>query len=318
VGRQERLRGVRTRTYPGRDRRGIPRQALRIRPPQQRTVSASAWHARRAPVGTVSPAGTARQRGRRQIRMAAGVGGQEGSGVRGTDLPAGHRRKSAPFTRPIRILLSSAPARSTPTPTAATRPPTATTSAVSAWRGAPSAASTPVPWCLCRVPDQLADLPKPERERVARSELKLLDYLDRLVRRGSWPTRQLGNAIRTDTHARDLRERANDRDVIAAYSPGPLGTRFRRDAARLRALADACLPLFRATRCSLSSDVPLGATATPADTRSPGAFAIGEPGPALCRAQMVTDYECASRSGTGRGVARACLRVAGAPSPGPG
>jgi hypothetical protein len=33
----------------------------------------------------------------------------------------------------------------------------------------------------------LADLPAPERERLARSEVKLVDYLDRLARRGAWP-----------------------------------------------------------------------------------------------------------------------------------
>ena len=48
-----------------------------------------------------------------------------------------------------------------------------------------------------------------------------------------------GNAIRTDTHARELRERASERATLAAHSPGPLGDRFRRDAARLRTLADA-------------------------------------------------------------------------------
>jgi len=36
--------------------------------------------------------------------------------------------------------------------------------------------------------DALADLPDDERERLSRSEVKLLDYLDRLVRRGLWPT----------------------------------------------------------------------------------------------------------------------------------
>ncbi|GAA2619506.1 hypothetical protein [Paractinoplanes durhamensis] len=41
-----------------------------------------------------------------------------------------------------------------------------------------------------QLPDPLADLPTPERERLARSELKLLDYLDRLVRRGTWPDHQ--------------------------------------------------------------------------------------------------------------------------------
>ena len=47
-----------------------------------------------------------------------------------------------------------------------------------------------------------------------------------------------GNAIRSDTHTRSLRERADERDTLAACSPGPLGARFRRDAARLRAFAD--------------------------------------------------------------------------------
>jgi hypothetical protein len=48
-----------------------------------------------------------------------------------------------------------------------------------------------------------------------------------------------GNAIRTDTNAGGLRTKADHRDVQADHSPGPLGTRLRRDAARLRALADA-------------------------------------------------------------------------------
>jgi hypothetical protein len=47
-----------------------------------------------------------------------------------------------------------------------------------------------------------------------------------------------GNAIRTDTHARNLRTKADQRDVQADHSPGPLGDRLRRDAARLRALAE--------------------------------------------------------------------------------
>jgi hypothetical protein len=37
------------------------------------------------------------------------------------------------------------------------------------------------------LPDPLADLSMSERERLVRSEVKLLDHLDRLVRRGSWP-----------------------------------------------------------------------------------------------------------------------------------
>jgi hypothetical protein len=35
--------------------------------------------------------------------------------------------------------------------------------------------------------DALAESPHHERERLSRSEVKLLDYLDRLVRRGLWP-----------------------------------------------------------------------------------------------------------------------------------
>ena len=37
------------------------------------------------------------------------------------------------------------------------------------------------------LPDALADLPRLERERLVRSEVKLLDYLDRP--RGAWPPR---------------------------------------------------------------------------------------------------------------------------------
>jgi hypothetical protein len=35
--------------------------------------------------------------------------------------------------------------------------------------------------------DALADLPAVRRNRLARGEVKLLDYLDRLARRGVWP-----------------------------------------------------------------------------------------------------------------------------------
>jgi hypothetical protein len=41
-----------------------------------------------------------------------------------------------------------------------------------------------------RLLDLLADLPTDERERLVRSEVRLLDYLDRIVRRGSWPVRR--------------------------------------------------------------------------------------------------------------------------------
>ncbi|WFE53332.1 hypothetical protein [Micromonospora sp. WMMD1155] len=38
--------------------------------------------------------------------------------------------------------------------------------------------------------EPLAELPTPERERLVRSEVKLLDHLDRLVRRGIRPADQ--------------------------------------------------------------------------------------------------------------------------------
>jgi hypothetical protein len=36
----------------------------------------------------------------------------------------------------------------------------------------------------------LADLPELERERLTRSEVEVLDYLDRLVQRGKWSQRE--------------------------------------------------------------------------------------------------------------------------------
>jgi hypothetical protein len=41
-----------------------------------------------------------------------------------------------------------------------------------------------------RLWDATAELPAPERERLLGSESKLLDFLDRLVRRGEWPARR--------------------------------------------------------------------------------------------------------------------------------
>jgi hypothetical protein len=38
-----------------------------------------------------------------------------------------------------------------------------------------------------RLPHLLAGLPAPERERLGRGGVKLLDYLDRLARQGEWP-----------------------------------------------------------------------------------------------------------------------------------
>ncbi|MFD9409391.1 hypothetical protein ACFWBN_20570 [Streptomyces sp. NPDC059989] len=48
-----------------------------------------------------------------------------------------------------------------------------------------------------------------------------------------------GNAIRTDTHARLLRERAAEIDQLADASPGPLGRRLKANADRLRELSEA-------------------------------------------------------------------------------
>lgn len=47
-----------------------------------------------------------------------------------------------------------------------------------------------------------------------------------------------GNAVRTDTHARQLRERAEEIDLLATSAPGPLGERLRANADRLRTTAD--------------------------------------------------------------------------------
>ncbi len=40
------------------------------------------------------------------------------------------------------------------------------------------------------LPDPLVGLSGLERERLTRSEVKLLEHLDRLVRRGLWPNHQ--------------------------------------------------------------------------------------------------------------------------------
>ncbi|WP_323183383.1 hypothetical protein [Streptomyces sp. NBC_00091] len=48
-----------------------------------------------------------------------------------------------------------------------------------------------------------------------------------------------GNTVRTDTHARQLRTRADEIDQMAAAAPGPLGNRLRANSERLRATADA-------------------------------------------------------------------------------
>lgn len=47
-----------------------------------------------------------------------------------------------------------------------------------------------------------------------------------------------GNAVRTDTHARQLRERADEIDQLAASAPGPIGDRLKNTARKLRDLAD--------------------------------------------------------------------------------
>jgi hypothetical protein len=48
-----------------------------------------------------------------------------------------------------------------------------------------------------------------------------------------------GNAVRTDQHARDLRERAAQTDQLAAHAPAPVARRLRAAAARDRAAASA-------------------------------------------------------------------------------
>jgi hypothetical protein len=48
-----------------------------------------------------------------------------------------------------------------------------------------------------------------------------------------------GNAVRTDVHARALRERASQADQLAAHAPGPVARRLRAAADRDRANADA-------------------------------------------------------------------------------
>nr|WP_237270437.1 integrase [Streptomyces caniscabiei] len=47
-----------------------------------------------------------------------------------------------------------------------------------------------------------------------------------------------GNAVRTDIHARSLRERADEIDQLAAAAPEPVGRRLKANAQRLRATAD--------------------------------------------------------------------------------
>ncbi|MFC7940221.1 integrase [Streptomyces sp. NPDC057387] len=47
-----------------------------------------------------------------------------------------------------------------------------------------------------------------------------------------------GNTVRTDTHARQLRERADELEQFAAHAPGPVSKRLRANANRLRETAD--------------------------------------------------------------------------------
>ncbi|WP_063784834.1 hypothetical protein [Streptomyces rimosus] len=48
-----------------------------------------------------------------------------------------------------------------------------------------------------------------------------------------------GNTVRTDTHARLLRERADEIDKLATHTPEPIGKRLPTNAGQLRATADA-------------------------------------------------------------------------------
>ncbi|MEU5115577.1 hypothetical protein AB0G64_29215 [Streptomyces longwoodensis] len=47
-----------------------------------------------------------------------------------------------------------------------------------------------------------------------------------------------GNTVRTDTHARLPRERADEIDQLADHAPQPIGQRLRTNANRLRTTAD--------------------------------------------------------------------------------
>jgi hypothetical protein len=48
-----------------------------------------------------------------------------------------------------------------------------------------------------------------------------------------------GNTVRTDTHARQLRERADEIDQLASWAPDRIAKRLRANANQLRAAADA-------------------------------------------------------------------------------
>jgi hypothetical protein len=61
-------------------------------------------------------------------------------------------------------------------------------------------------------------------------------------RDGPGPARlpaRCGNAVRTDSHAQDLRERASRADQFAEHAPAPVARRLRAAADRDRATADA-------------------------------------------------------------------------------
>ncbi|MEU5547520.1 hypothetical protein AB0G85_35020 [Streptomyces sioyaensis] len=59
-----------------------------------------------------------------------------------------------------------------------------------------------------------------------------------------------GNVVRTDQHADQLHDRADTLDKRATYVPQPLAERFRKNANRLRALADE----HDQTRITLAKD----------------------------------------------------------------
>src|SRR5690606_41705490 len=46
-----------------------------------------------------------------------------------------------------------------------------------------------------------------------------------------------GNTVRTDTHARQLRERADEIDQLAEHAPGPIARKLHANSARLRETA---------------------------------------------------------------------------------
>ncbi|MER6105603.1 hypothetical protein ABT115_25720 [Streptomyces sp. NPDC001832] len=75
-----------------------------------------------------------------------------------------------------------------------------------------------------------------------------------------------GNTVRTDTHARQLRARAEEIDYFANHAPGPIARKLRANAARLRETADAhdaTAQSIKALTCPSSTRTNAPASARP-------------------------------------------------------